>query len=142
MEQNSISGFNSDQESFQNSGEGTIVKPCNNEILFQNFDGASKNGQKGKKIKTYSKSLHFQGPFFRNKNRFWITTDHNYSLNKYLNFEMTNLSPRVIFNFEQIFNRTVNRTEFNRFSPAFNQMKYPSKDQTHRKYRFLYDSVI
>ena len=49
MEQNSISGFNSDQESFQNSGEGTIVKPCNNEILFQNFDGASKKGQKGKK---------------------------------------------------------------------------------------------
>ena len=49
---------------------------------------------------------------------------------------MTNLSPRVIFNFEQIFNRTVNRTEFNRFSTAFNQMKYPSKDQTHRKYRF------
>ena len=50
---------------------------------------------------------------------------------------MTNLSPRVIFNFEQIFNRTVNRTEFNRFSTAFNQMKYPSKDQTHRKNRFF-----
>ena len=49
MEQNSISGFNSDQESFQNSGEGTKVKPCNNEIRFQNFDGASKNGQKRQK---------------------------------------------------------------------------------------------
>ena len=47
MEQNSISGFNSDQESFQNSGEGTKVKPC--EIRFQNFDGASKNGQKRQK---------------------------------------------------------------------------------------------
>ena len=34
MEQNSVSGFNSDQESFQNSGEGTKVKPCNNEIRF------------------------------------------------------------------------------------------------------------
>ena len=68
MEQNSISGFNSDQESFQNSGEGTIVKPCNNEILFKNFDGASKKGQKGKKkIKTYSKSLHSKGPFFEIK---------------------------------------------------------------------------
>ena len=32
MEQNSISGFNSAQESFQNSGEGTKVKFCNNEI--------------------------------------------------------------------------------------------------------------
>ena len=32
MEQNSISGFNSAQESFQNSGEGTKVKPCNIEI--------------------------------------------------------------------------------------------------------------
>ena len=59
MEQNSISGFNSDQESFQNSGEGTKVKPCNNEIRFKNFDGASKNGQKGRKIKKYSKSIHF-----------------------------------------------------------------------------------
>ena len=37
---------------------------------------------------------------------------------------MANLSPRVIFNFEQIFNRTVNRTELNRFSTSFNQMKY------------------
>ena len=84
----------------------------------------------------------FFGTVLRNKNGFWITSGHNYSLNKYLNFEMTNLSPRVIFNFEQIFNRTVNRTEFNRFSTAFDQMRYPSKDQNHRKYRFLYDSVI
>ena len=29
MEQNSISGFNSDQESFQNSGEGTKLKSFN-----------------------------------------------------------------------------------------------------------------
>ena len=81
----------------------------------------------------------FFGTILRNKNGFWIIFGHNYSLNKYLNFEMTNLSPRVIFNFEQIFNRTVNRTEFNRFSTAFDQMKHPSKDQNHRKYRFLYD---
>ena len=37
MEQNSISGFNSAQESFQNSGEGTKVKPCNIEISIQNW---------------------------------------------------------------------------------------------------------
>ena len=43
MEQNSISGFNSAQESFQNSGEGTKVKPCNNEICH-----TSKIGQKDK----------------------------------------------------------------------------------------------
>ena len=44
MEQNSISGFNSAQESFQNSGEGTKVKPCNIEI--RHF--SSKIGQKVK----------------------------------------------------------------------------------------------
>ena len=66
MEQNSISGFNSAQESFQNSGEGTKVKPCNNEIGHY----PSKIGQKVKnnwKIKTYSKLQDSLGPFFEIK---------------------------------------------------------------------------
>ena len=40
---------------------------------------------------------------------------------------MTNLSPRVIFNFEQIFNRTANRIEFYRFSTAFELMEHKTK---------------
>ena len=53
--------------------------------------------------------------------------DHDYSLNKCLNFEIASLSPRVIFNFEQIFNRTVNRIEFYRFSTAFVLMEHKTK---------------
>ena len=66
MEQNSISGFNSAQESFQNSGEGTKVKSCNNEIDHY----SSKIGQKDKnywKIKAYSKWQDSLVPFFEIK---------------------------------------------------------------------------
>ena len=61
MEQNSISGFNSDQESFQNSGEGTKLKPFNTKLdSFNVICAKNRSSHRGAWPSSIGLSTHFE----------------------------------------------------------------------------------